>query len=191
MSTYTLMVFIHIAAAVLLLGTSIVGEPVVRAAARRTQLTRELRAFLEVARPMALLSPIAALLVLGSGIYLTSVIRIWSLGWIQVSVVFWLVNGLVAVAVVKPAMERLVAEAASATDEAIGPRLDELRWSPAWSWGRDTMAANDAAVLFLMTLRPGLAVSLAVVLLVNAVVAGGRIGLRLYRPRVARAYPVA
>jgi hypothetical protein len=185
-SAYVLVVFVHIAAAVLLLGTSILGEPAVRAAARRATEPHDLRAFLAIGRPMAVLSPLAAVLLLASGVYLASIAHFWTLGWIQVATAFWIVNCVVAVAVVKPAIGRVAAEATSATT-SIGPDLDRLRWSRAWTWGVDLLAANDAAVLYLMTAKPGLGGSLAIVILANIAVAGGRVVLGIHPQRVTSA----
>lgn len=174
MNAYQLVVFVHIAAGVLLLGTSILGEPAVRAAARRATEPWELGAYLQVGRRMAVLGPVAALALLASGLYLTSAGRFWSLGWLQVSLFFWLVNAFLAVVVVKPTVERLTAETSVTSAPGIDARLDELRWSSAWTWGVDIMAATDAAILYLMTAKPTLGGSVVVVLLANAVVAGGR-----------------
>lgn len=185
MTLYTLMVFLHIATAFLLLSTSIVGEPLVRAAARRTASARDLRAFLEIGRPMARLSPVAALLVLATGVYLATVGRFWTLGWVQASIAIWLVNSVLAVAVVRRAVDRLQREV-SVTTETVGPGLDELRWAREWSWGLDMMAANDAVMLAIMTLKPSLGGSLLLLLLANGAVAGGRVALGLQGPPVAR-----
>lgn len=187
MGSYTIVVFIHIAAAVMLLATSILGEPAVRAAARRATDTRELRAYLAVGHPMSMISPVAAVVLLASGIYLSSLGSFWALGWVQVAVAFWVVNSVLAGAVMKPAMKRVEAEATTAGDGAVGPPLDRVRRSPGWTWSVDLMAANDAAVLYLMTLKPGLAGSLAVVLLANAVAAGVRFMFGTPRPQAARA----
>lgn len=187
MVTYQFIVFIHIAAATLLLATSIVGEPMVRAAVRRATTAPELRAYLALGRPASIISPIAALVLLGSGVLLTSLARFWVMGWIQVATAFWIVNSALAMAVVRPAMDRITADAKAAADLAIGPRLDDARWSRAWTLGTDVMAANDAAMLYLMTMKPGLAGSLAAVLLANVVVGAGRVALGATRTGVARA----
>ena len=145
MSAYTLVVFLHIAAAVLLLATSIVGEPLVRAAVRRATEVQELRAYLRIGRPMARLSPLAAILVLLTGLYLTSQGRFWALGWVQAALAFWVVNSVVAVAVVRRAVDA-VASAAEATAAAptvtgevgsglVSAELDAARWAPSWTWG--------------------------------------------------------
>lgn len=173
-SLYTFVVFLHITAAVLLLSTSIVGEPLVRAAARRTRSPQELRSFLELGRPMASLALPAALGVLATGVYLSSVGRFWTLGWVQASAALWLVNSVVAGAVVRRAVGRLEAGSSAVDDPVIGPDLDALRWAGSWSWGGDVLATNDAVMLALMTLRPSLGASLLLVLVANGLVAGGR-----------------
>jgi hypothetical protein len=170
MSLYLLIVFVHVAAAVALLSGSVVASPAVRAAVRRAGTTQELRAFLAVGRPLSVLNPVSALLVLGSGVYLASVARFWNLGWIQVAVAFWLVNSATAGVFVKPAITRVAAEAANAPVGPVGERLDQLRWSLRWSFGGDLLLANDVAMLFLMTMKPSLAESLLAVVLANVVV---------------------
>ncbi len=183
MRVHILVLFLHIASSTLLLGTSIVGEPAVRAAARRTTRPEELRSSIEVGRRMAPISPVAALLVLATGVYLTNVGYAWTLGWVQLSIALWLVNSLVAVVVVKPAVEKVAAEARATSDASIGSHLDGIRWSGAWTWGVDVLATNDAVILCVMVLKPGLTGSLALLLLAHAIVVGGRMALGLSHPR--------
>jgi len=184
MSFYMLVLLLHVVSATLLLGTSIVGEPAVRAAARRTSRPGELRAYLGVGERMAPISPVTALGVLASGLYLTGAIGAWSLGWVQLSMALWLVNSVVAVAVVKPAVGRVAAEAGETSDGSIGPRLDGMRWSTGWTWGVDILATNDAVMLCIMVLKPGLAGSLATLVLAYTVVVAGRAVLGRRHPRV-------
>jgi uncharacterized membrane protein len=183
MSLYTLVLLLHVLSATLLLGTSVVGEPVVRAAARRTSRPGDLRAYLDVGGRMAPISPVAALLVLATGLHLTGAIGAWSQGWVQLSVALWLVNSVVAVAVVKPAVGRVAAEAGEMSDASIGPRLDGMRWSTAWTWGGDILATNDAVILCIMVLKPGLVGSLATVVLAYTVVVAGRMVLGRRSPQ--------
>ena len=183
MSLYPLMVLLHITAAVLLLSTSIVGEPLVRAASRRTGSVGDLRAFLELGRPMARLAPPAALAVLAAGVYLATAGRFWTLGWDLVSTALWVVNSVIAPAVVRPAVGRVEAGAAAATDPAVGPDLDDLRWAKGWSWGVDVVAANDVIMLAIMTLKPSLGGSILLALLANGALAAGRLALGLQGPR--------
>jgi uncharacterized membrane protein len=168
MRWYTLVVFVHIAAAVALLAGSVIGSPALRAAVRRAATTQELRAYLGLGGPFLVLEPVAALLVLASGIYLTAFWG-WSMGWIQVAVGLWILNTVVAAALVHPAHKRIV-QLAAASDEPVGPQLHALRSSPRWIVGGDVLMANDAAVLFLMVAKPGLTTSLATAAGLNALV---------------------
>jgi len=175
MSAYMGTLFVHITAAVLLLGTSIVGEPVVRAAARRTGSRQELRAYLEIGRRMSMISPVAALAVLASGIGLSAVLQAWTLGWVQLSLALWFVNSVVAVAVVKAAVQQIGEGVGVAPEAPVDEELNRLRWSARWSWGGDALAVNDAVVLWLMVAKPTLAGALTTVVVAYAVAAGFRI----------------
>jgi hypothetical protein len=191
MSWYTLVVFVHIAAAVALLAGSVIGSPALRAAVRRAATPQELRAYLGLGGPLLVLEPVAALLVLGSGIYLTAFWG-WSMGWIQVAVGLWIVNMVVAAALVHPAHKRIAQAAAAASDEPVSPQLHALRSSPRWLIGGDVLMANDAAVLFLMVTKPGLSISLATAAGLNALVFAIRLvigRLRRSRASVAAASP--
>jgi hypothetical protein len=174
MGLYDLLVFVHIAAAVGLLSGSVVGSPAVRAAVRRARTTQEMRAYLGIGRPLLVLEPASALIVLATGVYLTRVASFWSQGWLQVAIAFWFVNSAVAGGMVKPVIRRVVDQAATLPDGPLGDQLDALRWSARWSIGGDLLLANDAAMLYLMTMKPGLADSLLVVAAANVVVAGVR-----------------
>jgi hypothetical protein len=191
MRWYTLVVFVHIAAAVALMAGSVIGSPAVRTAVRRAATVQELRAYLSLGRPLLVLEPAGALLVLASGIYLTSFWG-WSLGWIQVAAGLWILNTAVAAALVHPAHKRIAQAAAGAGDEPVGPQLHALRSSPPWLLGGDVLMANDAAVLYLMVAKPGLAVSLATAAALNALVLAVRLvigRLRRSATSVAAASP--
>ena len=185
MNIYDLLVFVHIAAAVLLLGGSVVGSPAVRAAVRRARTTEEMRAYLAIGRPLLVLEPASALVVLATGIYLTTVDNFWSLGWVQVATAGWLVNAAVAGAMVKPAISAVAAHVATQSDGSVGEHLHAFRWSWRWSVGGDVLLANDAAMLYLMTMKPELADSLLVVAAANGVAAGARVLGPVFRRAVA------
>lgn len=178
MPLYELTVFVHIAAAVALLSGSVVASPAVRAAVRRAHTTQEIRAYLVIGRPLLVLEPVAAVVILVTGVYLTSVANFWSLAWVQVPLVAWLVNAAVAGAIVKPAMNRVTAAVAASPEGEVGQHLDALRWSDRWSIGGDVLLANDAAALYVMTMKPELIVALAIVLGTNLAVTGVRAARR-------------
>ena len=131
-----------------------------------------------------MLEPASALVVLASGVYLASVANFWAQGWVQVSVAFWLVNSAVAGTVVKPAISRVAAQAATAADGPLGQHLEALRRSPRWSFGGDLITANDAAMLYVMTMKPGLAGSLVVVAATIIFVAAARAIAHAFRAPV-------
>jgi hypothetical protein len=133
------------------------------------------------------LEPASALVVLATGIYLTTVDNFWSLGWVQVATAAWLVNAAVAGAMVKPAMSAVAAHVATQADGSVGEHLHAFRWSRRWSVGGDVLLANDAAMLYLMTMKPELADSLLVVAAANGVAAGARVLGPVFRRAVATA----
>lgn len=175
MNFYALVVFVHVFAAVPLLSASIVASPAVRAFVRRARTTREIRAYLAVGHPLLLLEPLSALIVLATGIYLASAASFWSHGWLQMALVLWIVNAVAAGAVVKPALGRLTAHTSALEDLPVSPDLDAMRWSTRWSVGGDLLFANDVAVLFLMTVKPGWPAALMVVAGVNVAVSLARV----------------
>jgi hypothetical protein len=187
MGLYELIVFVHSAAAVALLSGSVVASPGVRAAVRRARTMAEMRAYLAIGRPLLVLEPVSALVILITGVYLSSVATFWTQAWVQVAVAFWVVNSVVAGAVVKPHISRIAIQAATQPDGPVGEQVDALRWSPRWSFGGDLIMANDAAMLYVMTMKPGLVGSLAVVAGTVLVVAAARaIGHGYRRPVTAQ-----
>jgi hypothetical protein len=187
-NTYVVVLFVHVAAATALVAGSVIAAPAVRSAVRRARTAEELRAFLSIGRPLAMLNPMAALCVLASGVYLTSRAHFWTVPWVQVGIAVWVLNSVTAARIVKPAIQRVVAGAADGASPNPGTLLDSLRWSPRWTYGGDVLAANDVAVLYLMTAKPGMAGSLLALLVVNAAV----FGLRTWRfPSRQAALPAA
>lgn len=181
MDVYQLTVLIHVAAAVALLSASVIASPGVRRAVRRARTAEEVRTSLAVGRPLLVIEPASAMVVLASGIYLSGAVNFWGLGWVQVAIVFWVVNAAVAAALVKPVLGRLTSLAAGSPDGPVRSDLEALRWSPRWSLGGDLLLANDAAMLYLMTMKPDLTGSLIAVAVANLVVAAAGAGLRARR----------
>jgi uncharacterized membrane protein len=136
MDLYRMLAFVHVAAAVSLLSGSVIASPGVRAAIRRARTTQEMRAYLAIGRPLLVLEPASAAVVLASGVYLTSLASFWTLGWVQVAVASWLVNSALAGTLVKPAIGRVAAEAlhvsvlegdGTSADGPVGRHLDTLQ----------------------------------------------------------------
>lgn len=189
MDLYTLIVLAHIAAAVSLLSGSVIASPGIRSAIRRARTVQEIRAYLAIGRSLLMLEPVSAAAVLASGVYLTSVAHFWTQGWVQVAVAFWVVNAVVAATLVKPAIGGVASRAAASPDGPVGQDLDALRRSPRWFFGGDVLMANDAAMLYLMTMKPELVGSLLAVAAANVVVAAARASARVRPTRAATGVP--
>ena len=187
MSAYDGAVFVHVAAAITLVSSSVIISPRLRTAIRHAASTQEIRSYVTVGRPLHLLEPVSGVAVLITGIYLTTVANFWALGWVQISVVCWLLNAVIAGVVVNPVLVRLAAMTATPIDGAIAPGLDATRRSGRWVAAGDALAANDAAMVYLMTMKPELAASVLVVVASNAVVSS----LRSMRRSARRHTPAA
>lgn len=178
MSIYDLIVFVHVLSAVVLVGGGILATPAIGAAIRRAATVSELQRWLTAGRPLGLIDPISSIVLLGSGIYLASTGDWWSAPWIQVAVVLWAVNAVLANVVVQPSHRRLAQIAFSDGGEAIGPELDEVRNSPGPRAASDVMLASDLGILFLMVVKPSGYLPVVLVLVVAYV---GLVGWRLVR----------
>jgi hypothetical protein len=180
MSLHTAVLFLHVVAAVTLVGHSL-GTPLVLAAIRAAPTVAALRPWLRFAHDSARVNPLAALVLLATGIQLGS--GRWDEGWLQVACALFVWSTALAVGVVKATGERVAALAAADAEADISPALDTLRRSARWMLAADALVATDLATLFLMVAQPGLLVSVAVVVAANA----GALGLRAVRNRRAAA----
>ena len=181
LSSYSLIVFAHVASAMTLVGHSL-GSPLVHAMIRDARSLPALRAWLDFARQSARWNPAAALVLLGSGVYLGSA-GWWSQAWFHVAVAAWVVNLLLAALVVKRSAAALGMAAARAGDGPVPDDVDRLRRLPGWAAAARTMLANDLAILYVMIGKPSLVESLAVMAMANAVL----LGLSLVRTRIGAA----
>lgn len=172
MNTYAIILLLHILSAAALVGGSIIAASLVRVGARRARTYDELRAVLSLGAPLRVINPAAALALLGTGVYLTSLLHWWTLAWVQMGATIWVVNVLVAGRVVGPHMGRLAAEAVG-RDGPVTGTADGLRWAGRWTVGSSVLMANDAAVILIMVLKPALGASLLFVASANVLLLGG------------------
>lgn len=187
MNTYTVVLFLHVFAATTLLGGSMVAAPLVQLAARRARTHAELRTVLGLGRPLGAVNPVSSLIVMATGGYLTALFHWWGMPWIQVALVAWLTNVIVAASMVAPHMRRLGKAAATAGDGPVVSSTDVLRRSRRWTVGVRLLIANDAAVLVLMTMKPGLSGALLAIASTNVLLWSGAAALSLsLRPLRAR-----
>ncbi|MGE0463872.1 MAG: hypothetical protein AB7Q16_21105 [Vicinamibacterales bacterium] len=186
LSAYSIAILLHLAAAVMLVGGSVFALHVRRAILEAPSVGA-LRAWLGFARRSSAANPVAALVLLGTGLYLGSR-GWWAYSWFYVALAVWLANAMLAGRVLKPAGMAMGAAMAGAPDDApVDGQVDMLRRSPGWRVAGVVMLASDMAMLFLMVQKPSLVESLAVVL--GAMAIGG--GITLLRARRSSLVPVS
>lgn len=156
---YPVLVFVHVLAAIVLLGSSLF-TPLVRASIRSAATVGEVRTWLGFARSMGRFNPAASLLVLATGVYLGS-FGWWNAPWFAVALGAFLVNLILALRVVKPLGMSLASLLGGPAETRIPEAADRRRRTPSWELATDAMIANDCVLLFLMLGKPGLGTSLA------------------------------
>ncbi|HSG66802.1 MAG TPA: DUF2269 family protein [Gammaproteobacteria bacterium] len=166
-----LVLFVHIAAAAVLVGTSVITPMIGRriaSAPTRGELVSWLEAFGLVTRA----NPLFALVLLASGVWLGSA-GWWSQGWFAVSVAAWILSAGLAGGLVKPAATRVAAAAAANIDAPIDAELDALRHDRRWHAAERSLLASDVAILWIMIAKPDLVPSIAILAVAIAMLAGG------------------
>lgn len=181
LSMYTAALFLHILAAMVLVGGSLFTQ-LLRGPIRSATSIGALRGWLDLGRRSARLNPPSALLLLATGLWLGRD-GWWDFPWFWVAVGAWAVNATLAVAVVRRAAVAVAVAAARAGDGPVSSGIDRLRRSRSWALAETVMATNDLALLFLMVDKPALGRSLAVVALAHLAV----FGVRLVKGRLQRA----
>ncbi len=161
MSLYTLGKFVHIAAAIVLVGSYLLA-PVVYSAIRGATDVRAVRALARLQQHALTASGPAAVLVLASGVYMT--LAGWSFtdAWIAVAVVLFVANGALAMSVVDPHVKKLLAAADEVADGPLDRGLTDLVHEPRVVGALRIVVGIDLAIIFLMVNKPGWAGSVAV-----------------------------
>ena len=161
LSVYAWALLAHVTAGSVLIGSSMVAVPVRRAAVGASSLD-PLRMWLDFGRRSARANPIAAFVLLATGIYLGSS-GWWTEPWFYVAAATWVINSSLAVLIVNPTAGTLGAAAARATGPEIPPDVAVLLRSTAWPIAEAIMRANDLVMLYVMFNKPSLAESCLVV----------------------------
>lgn len=155
MNVYSSVVFLHVASATVLIGSSLSSQ-FVRDALRRARSVPEVAGWLDFERRSTRANPIAAMTLLATGLYLGSA-GWWTSGWFVVSVVLFVFSAAWAVRVVVTELGLIGRAAAEAGEGLVPAALDELRWSERLDLAADALLGADAAALFLMVAKPGAA----------------------------------
>ena len=161
MSLYTLGKFVHIAAAIVLVGSYLLA-PVLHGAIRGATDVRALRALARLQQRVISASGPAAVLVLASGVSMTLAGWSFSDSWIAVALGLFVANGALAMAVVDPHVKQLRAAADEASDGPLDPDLTDLVHDARVVGALRIVVGVDLAIIFLMVNKPGWAGSVAV-----------------------------
>lgn len=165
LEVYSLVLFVHVVAAVALVGHSL-GSPVTIAAIRDAATLPDLGRVVGLEHRLSRLNPLVALVLLASGVYLGSV-GWWTQPWFYVSVAGWMINAALAGSVLKPIMGALMADTRNRPEVAVPQTTNAVRRSMRLLIATRVMLANDIALLFIMMNKPGLLESVAVAVVVN------------------------
>lgn len=169
-SIYSTILVVHVLSAVVLIGSAL-HAPLARGLVRTAGSLDDLRRALEFSHRATTWNPLAALVLLASGIYLGS-IGWWSLAWFYVAVAAWIANLVLAVTVIQRTERAMATMAGTTGDGPLPPALDALRRGRVWHLAHAVMLANDLAMVYVMYTKPELSGSLLVVLAALAVAIG-------------------
>ena len=181
---YEMVVFVHVFAALVLIGNAF-GSARLRTEVRAARARAEVATFIGFTIRSTRINPLAALVLLGTGIYLGSY-GWWSAAWFYVAAGAWVANLLLAVLAVNPAERAILDAAGRGTGDPIDDDLDRTRARRSWDLAAAVMLANDLAMVWVMYTKPGLAGSLVATALFNAATIALAL-LRAPRPAAQRA----
>lgn len=192
MDLYHVMLFVHILAAIVVVGGSFALD-FAGARTKRARSVDSLRSWLEASAIGSKAVAVAAAVTLIAGVYLGFDGGWWGDGWLTVALVLFVAAGALAAQVMDRGIGRMLEIAADFPDGPMTPELGRQLAQPAMALAGPTMVGIDLSILFLMTNKPGWIGSLVF----SAVVVGlgFAVGVRerrhLLHPAPAPAAPTA
>lgn len=181
MSMYSWILLLHVTTAILLIGNAIVGWHV-RAAIGAASSPAAVGTLLDVFRRAAHASPLLAIIVLTTGVYLGSY-GWWSQPWFAVAIGLWILQATLSAKGIRAHVSALSA-AVHTGNATITPEAEAIRRSSSWLAISAVMRGNDFSLAYLMFNKPSLRESLALVLFTAILALLAEMGLeRLRRVR--------
>ncbi|HEX9413734.1 MAG TPA: hypothetical protein VF916_09550 [Ktedonobacterales bacterium] len=190
MSWYTLALFAHIVG-VLTLFITMAMQWLITLRLRRAGSIAQAREWSGLVKGINRLAPVTGVLILGAGVYMTAIA--WSMltTWVDVSIAAMVIMMIFGMDVVGRRLNAIQRAAAEASTDAIPLALQARIDDPAL-WVSMQMAVTVAlSIVFMMTNKPNLTISMVAVLVslvLGAVI--GTMSLRLRRVTKAVALPV-
>jgi hypothetical protein len=161
-STYSWTVLLHVTAALLLIGISIVQFHLTQAI-RATSSASDLRTLVSLSGRASRAGPPFAIAALSTGVRLGSY-GWWAQSWFHVAIGLWFVQAVLSTKVLRAHVRKLAA-ALKPSDVVMTPESDAICRSSAWLVGGAVMHGNDFTMVFLMVIKPPLLESLGVAML--------------------------
>jgi hypothetical protein len=153
-SVYAVVVFVHVVSAIALVGSTLF-DPLFGAGVRRARTTQGLREWARVLLTTGQWAGRAAPVTFLTGLYLAFAGDWWGSGWLEVSLILFVLAGVGALGFLEPAAKRLVAAADAAPDGPVGADLEALRHDRRTTVVESFLLPGDLTIVFLMTNKPG------------------------------------
>lgn len=189
MDLYNTVKFVHILAAILLVGFSFYMEFVLIGQAKRAATVETLRGWVRLIALTSRSLNIFAAITFIAGLYMAFAGDWWSQGWVVVALVMFLAAGAIAGGVLDPASRKAVEYVDGLADGPVTPEIGTNLSAPNVELASKALAGVDVAILFLMVTKPGYPGSAAVA--VTGVCLGLAIGLWERRNAVRTTAPAA
>lgn len=181
MSWYTLALFAHIVG-VLTLFISMATQWIITLRVRRAGSIAQVREWCGLAKGIGRLAPVTGVLIVGAGIYMTAVAWNMLTSWVDVSIAAMVIMMIFGMGVVGRRLNAIRRAATETSTDAIPMALQARINDPAL-WVSMQMAVTVAlSIVFMMTTKPNLTISVVAVLVSLALGAGiGTMSPRLRR----------
>jgi hypothetical protein len=162
-SLYSFVVFVHVITVMVAFGAAAIGH-LALLNMRRSDTLGKLTLWAQGTAGSAKLLPIASLIVLGTGLYLTSAAWGWGTGWIEVSIAGLLLIKVIGGAMIGPRMKGLGIALAQAGDGPVPPSIQAKVADPVLWAATHTNTAMVVGITILMTGKPAFPVAIAVLI---------------------------
>ena len=155
MDLYHVALFGHIMGAILVVGSGFVFPVILGGVARATSVAA-FRNWGDAVLKISQAAGVAAALVMISGIYMAIAADFFPQAWVVVSLVLFVVNGVLAGGVLSKHWKGVMEQAEAAGDGPVPEQLRAAAFAPKTQVIESLTLANDIAIVFLMTNKPGL-----------------------------------
>ena len=154
MTVYRIILFVHVVAAMTLVGASAFAHVMATGTAHARSLEGA-RAPVRVLGGIIQITKFASMLTLAAGLYLAFDGHWWRQGWVVVALVLFAGAGVVANVLLEPWVKRVTDALEGGEEPASIERLYEVVTEPRIILTAWLMTATDLAIIFLMTAKPG------------------------------------